>query len=510
MRSPLGPHAILPAREPVRDSPRSHEEHEVPRKGGWNRLGSSSCLSWSSWFNRRLTKQARQSPSFILIVACLAGCGPANETGPASTSEAKATPYSSNAPAHSAAAVPEDVAIPPVPTNPLDPALRTLLETARAGVVTNHPPSAETWGRYGQALDAAQAYPEARVSYSQAARLDPTAARWPHLLGLLELQDEPEAALRHLALAVTNSATTNDAPRLRLAQALVERGRFDEARLHLDSLLGQRSNHPAARLELARIHLAQQQLAPAAEALGPCLTNPYTARPALLLLSQIRAREGQAELASTLARRAAALPKPFDWPDPYLREVQALRPDRAQQAERIQAMLAQRRFVEADAALAKLMESWPDDPEFLLLAGRSLLQQRRCPEAEQRFRAHLRVTPDSLNGQTQLALALLCQQRWADAVQVLETTVAMKPDFAQAHANLGLARSRLGDSAGAIRSYRDALRCSPGDPNPHAALAEELARTGETAEALKQAEQALAIEANHARARALRERLIKR
>jgi tetratricopeptide (TPR) repeat protein len=395
---------------------------------------------------------------------------------------------------------------PTVPAGALDLGLSNALATARQAVVAARE-SAEAWGRFGQALDAAEYGVEARACYGRAAALDPASARWPHLLGLLQLQDEPEAAFASLGRAVELAGSSNDAPRLRLAQALIERGRFAAATNHLGLLLGTNPNHPAARLELARVRFAEDRWSEAGDLLGPGLTNVYTARAATMLLSQVRAREGRSAEAVELARRAAAMPRAFDWPDPYLREVQSLRVDRARMADRVNQLLAQRRLTEAGGVVSNALQRVPDDPEALLLAGRVLLLERSCTEAEERFRSHLRVVEGSLNGLVQLSLSLLCQQRWADAARVLEQAIALKPDLAPAHANLGLARSRQGDTAGAIRSYREALRCSPGDAGAHAALADELARAGERAEALRHAEQALELEPGHPRARAVRDRL---
>lgn len=402
---------------------------------------------------------------------------------------------------------PEPLPGPPaIPATALEPTLIESLQRTRQ-VVSEHPSSGDAWGRLGQAFHAGEYAEEARTCYRRAAVLEPAVPRWPHLLGLLQLHDRFEEAATNLALAVSLSGGTNDAPQLRLAQALVEHGQFDDATRHLNALLQARPDHPAARLELARIHVARGVVSNTASLLSPCLTNPFTARPAALLLSQVLAREGRTEAAAALATRAAVMPKPFDWPDPFLREVQALRTDRRQVAEKANALAGQRRFAEAEALLTELLRQDPEDSEGLLLSGRVLLQQRKCAEAEERLRAHLRVTPDSLNGLIQLALSLLCQQRWADASNALGRVIALKPDFAQAHANLAIARSRLGDIAGAIRSYEDALRCSPGDAGNHAALAEELLRGGRREEALAHVARALALDPTQPRAKALQERL---
>ena len=390
----------------------------------------------------------------------------------------------------------------------LDPSLAHAIKSSRQTVLTRGQ-SADAWGHLGEAFHAAEFHAEAQTCYARAAKLDSQSARWPHLLGLLQLQNLPDAALANLNRAAELAGTATDAPRLRLAQALVERGRFREAANHLNALLSGNPGHAAARLELARIRLSENQLASAAELLQPCLTNAYTGRAAHWLLGQVRAREGNTEAATTLARQAAAMARPFDWPDPFLREVQSLRADRSKLSEQANLLLIQRRFPEAEAILTDLLKKLPEDAEALLLLGRLRIQQRRCAEAEPLFQRHLAVQTNSLNGLVQLGLALFCQQRWNDAATAFERAIALKPDFAQAHYNLGLARSQAHDPAGAIRSYREALSCSPGDAATHAALAEELLLVGSFDEALTHADRALALETNHPKAKAARERVLR-
>jgi tetratricopeptide (TPR) repeat protein len=388
----------------------------------------------------------------------------------------------------------------------LDPILAATIATARDAVLKS-PQSAERWGKLGQCFHAADFFSEARTCYARAASLDPLSPQWAHLLGLLQLQEQPESALIQLARAADLAGPQSDAPRLRLAQALVERGRFDDAARHLEFLLQANPTHPAAHLEMARIHLARGSAERVAADLATCLTNGYTARPALLLLAQIRQREGNTDEAATLARRASAMPRPFDWPDPFLRDVQGLRGDRQKLADQANGLLMQQRLPQAETVLGRLLALEPENPEALLLLGRLRYQQRQYPEAEAAFRRHLAVEPKSLNGLMQLALAQLSQSRWKEGSATLREVITLKPDFAQAHANLALALSKEGDAQGAIRSYRDALRSSPGDVNVHIALADELSRANQPAEAREHARRASELAPNDPRARQLLDRL---
>jgi tetratricopeptide (TPR) repeat protein len=397
---------------------------------------------------------------------------------------------------------------PAIPQGALDPAMVELIARSREAVLAA-PKSAEAWGKFGQALHVVEFFPEARECYGRAMDLDPASPRWIHLLSLLQLQDEPDEAIRGLARAAELAGAQPDAPRVRLIQALVEHGRYDEAASSIRFLLGRNPAHVAARLESARVLLARNEPDRAAENLQPCLTNAYTMRPALLLLSQVRLRQGDSVAAAELSRRAGRMPRPFDWPDPFLREVQALRADRQSLTEQINGLLMQQRLQEAGTALAPLLQARPNDPEVLLMLGRLRFLERKCGEAEAVFRRHLAVLPGSLNGLIQLALAVLCQERWSDAIAILRQAVALKPDFTQAHYNLGYALARMGDSPGAIGSYREALRSSPGDMSVHLALTEELFLSGQPEAASSQLNRAAALNPDDPRVPQMRERLQK-
>ena len=203
------------------------------------------------------------------------------------------------------------ISAPVVETSSLDAALAQTIQSSRQAVESS-PQSADAWGKLGQAFEAAEFYAEARICYKRASELDPQSGRWLHLLAILQLQDQPDAAFPNLARAAELLPATNDAPRLRLAQALVERGRFSEATPHLDKLLAVNPGHAAARVEMARVKLAAGDPTNAVRLLSSAMTNVFTARAAYLLMSQATQRLGDTNTASMLARRAAlSTPKPL-------------------------------------------------------------------------------------------------------------------------------------------------------------------------------------------------------
>lgn len=403
---------------------------------------------------------------------------------------------------------PPQEAPPPIPQRGLSPAWIHTLEESRRAVVDT-PRSAEAWGRLGQRFQAADLPNPALSCYAQARALAPRDQRWWHLTGILQLLNQPDQGLKSLERAV--DAATNESAasisRLVLAKGLLELARNAEAEGQLRSLLASNLWHAGARLEMARIEVLRDQLDAAEALLSGCTTNIYTARPALLLLSQIQQRRGKTEEAQRWSRQGLSMPNPMDWPDPILRDVLQLKESPTSLEDQINTLLIQGRLNEADGAISNLMARFPVAPTGPLLLGRMRFQQRRCIEAETALREHLRRSPDSLNGLMQLALALLCQERWTDSIAILRRAIELKPNSAQAHHNLGVATLRSGDAVQAVASFREALRYNPNDAGTCALLAEQLFKQGQQDEASRWMNRALELNPKQPRALKLRRQM---
>jgi tetratricopeptide (TPR) repeat protein len=400
----------------------------------------------------------------------------------------------------------------PVPTPPnlktsgLDPAIAGLIESSTRDV-RNRPRSGAAWGRLATVLLHAQFQTEANFAFQQAERFSPRDARWPYLHGMLLREDQRDTALKLFEQASRLCGNQPDAPRLRLAQLLLERGRFNEAETHFQELLKSEPSHPPALLGLARIRLAQDRAAESTDLLGRCLDSPHVARSAQALLAQVRRRQGDPAGAATAARQATALPPDRPWPDPYWSEALQLRVGKTARLEQAQSLIDLGRSAEALKALTSLERDYPDDPEAYYLAGWVLNREGRGADAERNLREHLRRSPDSPKGHAQLAVAFLAQERYAEAADVLRKGIELKPTWAELHFNLGYACAHLGRNDEAIARFRETLRLDANYVDACITLADLLTRRGEREEALALLRQALQLNPADERASFLLKRI---
>ena len=387
----------------------------------------------------------------------------------------------------------------------LDPAVAKLIESALAGVRAA-PRSGPAWGKLGSALMHYEFIEESARAFDRAEKLSPNDARWPYLCALLFLPREAETAMMKLRRVIAISERA-DAPRLRLAQLLAERGHSREAEQHFQTLLLLTPNHAPALLGLARLRYNQGLLAESTNFLSGCLQDPHTAKSACVLLATIYQALGHTSAAAAATRESAELPPDTPWPDPYWREALTYRVGRKALLEDASALMEQRRFAEAVQILAAIARDYPDDDESWYQMGWAFNQQQQSAEAEGVLREHLRRSPQSPKGHAQLAVALLAQRRFEEAASVLGAALKLKPTWRELHFNLGYACVQLDRRDEAILHFRAALACDPNHPATYLALAELLIRRGDQDEAQRLLHQALQLDPPNARARALLQRL---
>jgi tetratricopeptide (TPR) repeat protein len=325
----------------------------------------------------------------------------------------------------------------------LNPAVAKLIQSALLEVRAA-PRSGEAWGKLGSVLMHYEFVQETRWAFEVAEALSPREPRWPHLHGLALSTRDVALATEKFRRAASLAGERPDSPRLRLAQALAERGRNEEAEAQFQTLLRQTPIHPPALLGLARLRQAQGRLAEATNHLAGCLRDPHTARSAHALLAAIEQALGNALAAAAAAHASATLPADAPWPDPWWTEALAYRVGRKALIEDATALMDQGSLPEALAALDRATRDYPQDEEAWYLLGWALNQRQRPGDAERALREHLRLSPQSPKGRAQLAVALLGQQRHAEAAGVLQAALKLKPTWRELHSNLGFACVQLG------------------------------------------------------------------
>jgi tetratricopeptide (TPR) repeat protein len=398
------------------------------------------------------------------------------------------------------ASAPQPPEVPPVEG---EPAVVRAIEEARQQVC-REPRSGAAWGKLGQVFLAHDFFDAGMVCFEQAQRYDPDNPRWPYLRAAARVQTDPEGALpllRRAAELCDAHDAGNAVPRLRLAEALLELGRPDEARAEFRGVLGRQPDNPRALYGLGTAAAAAGDLEEAARSFRSCAVSPLARQKAAAELAKVLMRAGDAAGAAAAERSARELPPDRTWPDPYFAELKPLAVNRASQFRRAHDLLNQGRPREAVALLRRLVEERPDATAYQELAT-GMIRVRDAAAAEAALREAARRDPNAFGpihllsfflyqkAQQARAQPTLRAEALRDAAKFGRQAVALKPDHAMAHVYLGLACKELGQREDALASLRQAVRCMPERPEPYLYLADLLAEDGQKAEAQQLREEA--------------------
>ncbi len=133
--------------------------------------------------------------------------------------------------------------------------------------------------------------------------------------------------------------------------------------------------------------------------------------------------------------------------------------------------------------------------------GSALMENRQFPQAEAALRRAIGLDPDEPMEWGTLGWVLWQQDKGAEARADLERAVALDPELPELHNNLANVEWGTGDQAAAEQHFREALRIQPGVAEWRLNLARVLATRGEIPEARFQFEQAIRLKPDSAEAR---------
>jgi cytochrome c-type biogenesis protein CcmH/NrfG len=334
--------------------------------------------------------------------------------------------------------------------------------------------SADAWGRLGMVLLAHDFRQEANVCFVEAERLDPGELRWPYLRGLTLVMSSPEAGIPCLERAVALSGNRPE-PRLRLAEALLEQGRLEEAEHHLQAALELAPGHPRAGLGLARLAFAREKWAEGLHHLESCRADVHARKMAHTLAAEARHRLGQRDRAAQELASARKLPEDQRWRDPFIEEVERLQVGLRVRLARASTLARQNLDGEAIALLEAVVRDYPEHGEAWVELGQLLLKVGQPAHAERVLVQAVRVAPGMVEAWFRLGVARFFLDDRRRAGEAFREVVRLKPDHTLGHYNLGICLKELGDLAGAEHHLRRALSCQPDDQRARKALDEVLA-----------------------------------
>jgi tetratricopeptide (TPR) repeat protein len=278
-----------------------------------------------------------------------------------------------------------------------------------------------------------------------------------------------------------------------LAELLLEQGRLDEAEAQFGRVLETRPDEPRAHNGLGRAAHQRNDWNGAKDHLQRALARAPQARAIHALLAEVYLRQENPAAADQEFRLMAGAVDDFDWPDPWLDEVDRLRAGVGAHIALAKKYHLQGRGNEAVILLDQLVQANPDSYEAHAARGRLLMRLGYLPAAEGALGEALRLKPDSVEVQCNLALVFENRGAFADAAAWFRKAIASKPMHAPAHYHLGLCLLKLNQPTDAERAFRDAVRCRPDFAEAHRDLGGLLAETGKTAEARTELERAVSL-----------------
>jgi tetratricopeptide (TPR) repeat protein len=387
---------------------------------------------------------------------------------------------------------PAPPAPPAVPVEVVDPRARRALEEARRKVF-DEPASAAAWGHYGMVLLAHECDDEADRCLAEAERLAPEAAAWPYYRGVLRQKYDPDGAVPFLRRAASLGHPLREfasAARLRLAEALQDRGERAEAAALYREELKRTPRNGRAKFGLAAAALAGGDANTAADLLGTLRNDPFARKKAAAELARIARARGEAKRAEEEAGVAARLPDDEPWPDPLLDNVYVLQTGQRGPLREVTRLERAGRHDEAARALTDLLADYPDDPKLLIGLASNLTAAGRYEEALGNLARATRADPGNEHAHYQAALTSLAwgealatkgdattaAERFRAAAAAAGRALAIKPDLAAAHAVRGRALLELRQPDEALAALRQAVVCRPESSVFQLALAEALLR----------------------------------
>lgn len=161
-------------------------------------------------------------------------------------------------------------------------------------------------------------------------------------------------------------------------------------------------------------------------------------------------------------------------------------------------MHAKGAVADAETIYRKLLETTPNDPQLLHLAGVAAFQLGRATEAVELITRAVQSDPNAAEYHNNLATVLDGLGRHEDAIASYRRAIALKPHYPEAHNNLAGTLLAIGDVNGAIDEYQTAITQNRNYAEAWDNYGSTLRRAGRNEDALTAYDHAIELQPNFA------------
>jgi tetratricopeptide (TPR) repeat protein len=366
-------------------------------------------------------------------------------------------------------------------------------------LVIDSPYMSEAWGHFGKVLLAHGYRREAAAVFAQAAELDPREPRWPYFQATsLELEQyEAVAPLLARTVELLGDDPKGLAPRMRLAEAMIERGELDGAQKHLEYVLQRDPGEPRALLAMGQIAIARGQTDEARRFLERSRNYAPRVKRTHVLLASVYGRLGEKALATQANARAQELAERFAWGDDLGAEIDDVRTGLVAWLDRADLLTSLGRTTESSELLGKVVKTYPQSARGWLSLGMVLQMENRLPESEMALRKAVELDPSRVEAYGVMGYAQLKRGAVAEAEVSARKAIELQPTYADGYMTLGMSLMQQNRTAEAVVAFRTAIQHRPSAASGYVALAEVLSRIGQTNEAIAAMRKAIELEPNN-------------
>jgi tetratricopeptide (TPR) repeat protein len=341
---------------------------------------------------------------------------------------------------------------------PLAPEIADIVRQAREGVAED-PRDGTRWGRFGMVCEANGLAGAARDAYAHAAERQPTEARWPFHLAVVESRlGRIDAAVRDMRRAIDLNPAFAPA-QWRLGLWLLDQNQTEGAERAFSRATDIDPGDRAGWIGLARVYLQREENERAAGLLerlvGAAPSEGYT----LQLLGTAYRRLGREDQAAS-ASQVGAKGEP-QWSDPWTDEMLGFRRGYAALLKDATANIVAGRFPQAIAILEQLQKEKPDDIVLMAHLGQVYVAAGRDGDGVAQLERVIAREPERFEAHVDLATGYMHQGSLARARAEVERAIAVNASYAPAYETLGLILWRTDDARGAVAAFDRSVQLDP-------------------------------------------------